>query len=694
MRKITKLLALLLIVSLLASMLATVGFAQESEAVVEQKLTTENASYSFYRYTPADFDFRGNNTPLIYVLGDKPYTEESANAALNDLGFRRIADEESCTVLFVSPSNGTAWSEEDYAMMQTLAGNATDNYYYGTDYSTGVSEEGKFYAGRFRHYIFAEGSGATFAKKYLDVDGACYYMPEWYSWCDAFGAGYVYADNGLNTKTVTEGWESVRHTNRMFINNRVTFLTPYYYWDEMGITETVESFQTKYEEIGELEYYMYVPESVKLDSRTAAYPLVFVLHGTGMHPAAIAQNTAWPKLAKEENLIVVSVNGLYNTENDANAMADLIDALEAKYPIDTSRVYCTGFSKGARLSYDLGTAYAEKVAGIGLYEPVTDHMVPNEPKYTLPVYALMGQDDFYHIFPSDNETASAIFDALGKVNGFSYEYDEKIGGRWGKEFSLTNTIVLKDERAVLNENYIQSEADGKVYTRLVDVQNVSHNVLPGSSREMWNFLSQFSRNADGSVAVKENNNFQDVKENQWYYYPVSAAVYNGFFQGTSSETFAPNGQMTRAMVATVLYRLAGSPAVQGSSSFTDVAEGKWYSDAIAWAQTCGVVKGETEKTFAPNRAATRQELVTMLHRYAKQCGLEMTAGAALDGFADANAVSGYAEEAISWAASVGLLKGSKSGNNLLIAPKATATRAEAAALMVRFNSLLAGIGIK
>ena len=191
MKKLAKILSLLLVISLLASMLATVSFAEDPASVVSQTLTSGENTYSFFRYTPADFNFQGNNTPLIYVLGDKPYTEETANTALNELGFRQIADKESCTVLFVSPSDGAAWGEDDYAMMQALAGNATDNYYYGTDYSAGVSEEGKFFSSRFRHYIFAEGTGAAFAKQYLDVDGACYYMPEWYSWCDAFGAGYV-----------------------------------------------------------------------------------------------------------------------------------------------------------------------------------------------------------------------------------------------------------------------------------------------------------------------------------------------------------------------------------------------------------------------------------------------------------------------------------------------------------------------
>ena len=188
-----KLLPLLLAAALIFGMLpysAAAGKETPCE-VVEQTVAGEDTSVTIFRYTPTDFNFRGNNTPLLYVLGNEPYTKESAESMLRETGLKAIADKESCSVLFVSPSNGSTWQKEDYAAMQLLAGNATDVYLYGNDYSAGVSKEGKFYSGRFRHYIFAEGSAVAFAKEYLDTETAKYYLPEWYAWTDAFGAGYV-----------------------------------------------------------------------------------------------------------------------------------------------------------------------------------------------------------------------------------------------------------------------------------------------------------------------------------------------------------------------------------------------------------------------------------------------------------------------------------------------------------------------
>lgn len=695
MKRIPKLLSAVLACVMLCALFSGVSFAADTPAaVVEQTVTSGELAYTFYRYTPANFNFRGNNTPLLYVLADKGFTVESANAALNTFGFRAIADEESCTVLFVSPSNGSEWTEADYAMMQTLAGNASDNYFYGTDYSHGISEEGKFHTGRFRHYIFAEGSAAAFAKQYLDTDGATYYMPEWYSWCDIFGAGYVYAENGFTAQLVSEGWESVRHTSVMFVNNKVAFRTPYYYWDEIGVSETVETFETKYGDVGELEYYMYTPETVDRSSKTEKYPLVFVLHGSGMHPQAIVQNTTWPVLAAKEGFLVVSVNGLYNTENDTNAVADLLDMLEERYAIDPSRVYATGFSKGARLSYDLACSYSDKIAAIGLYEPVFSHFNALTPEYTMPSYMLLGQNDFYKIFPRDTEIAAQVLSTLGTVNGFEYTYNTELGGLWGAEFDLDNSIRLADERAVLNEHFLASKEDGVVYTKLVDIYNVSHNVLPASAEIMWRFLSQFSRNADGSLTVQEDSRFEDVAKQDWYYYPVQAAAQDGLFLGTSETEFSPNAAATRAMLPMVLHRMAGSPAVTGSSQFADVAADAWYAEAVVWARENKVVNGISDTEFAPDRAITREELVTMLYRYAQQFGEVTSNPAALDAFADTASVSDYAKEATAWAAQSGLLKGLELNGQLCIDPAGTATRAQAATFLLRFQTLIATNGIQ
>ena len=170
-------------------------------------------------------------------------------------------------------------------------------------------------------------------------------------------------------------------------------------------------------------------------------------------------------------------------------------------------------------------------------------------------------------------------------------------------------------------------------------------------------------------------NFKDC-EAEWYHEAVDYVVSNGYMVGLTDDTFAPNGQMTRAMVVTVLYRMAGSPKVTGPSSFTDVPEGQWYSDAIAWAQDNGVVLGVLADKFAPNDYVTREQIATILWRYENSPAAE----AKLDSFKDADKISDYAKEAMAWAVSEGIFN----GDNGNLKPTDNATRAEFACIVMRY----------
>ena len=169
---------------------------------------------------------------------------------------------------------------------------------------------------------------------------------------------------------------------------------------------------------------------------------------------------------------------------------------------------------------------------------------------------------------------------------------------------------------MLNEHFLASKEDDVVYTKLVDIYNVSHNVLPASAEIMWRFLSQFSRNADGSLTVQEDSRFEDVAKQDWYYYSVQAAAQDGLFLGTSETEFSPNAAATRAMLPMVLHRMAGSPAVTGSSQFADVAADAWYAEAVVWARENKVVNGISDTEFAPDRAITRAEFTVIAMRFA------------------------------------------------------------------------------
>ncbi len=169
--------------------------------------------------------------------------------------------------------------------------------------------------------------------------------------------------------------------------------------------------------------------------------------------------------------------------------------------------------------------------------------------------------------------------------------------------------------------------------------------------------------------------FSDCNDT-WYHEAVDFTVSRELMSGIGDGKFDPNGTMTRAMMVTVLYRMAGSPAVSGPSSFTDVPEGQWYSDAIAWAQDNGIVLGVLADKFDPNGYVTREQIATILWRYENQ----PKAKADLSSFKDVASISEYAIEAMTWAVSEGIFQGD-AGN---LKPTANATRAEFACIIMRY----------
>ena len=177
------------------------------------------------------------------------------------------------------------------------------------------------------------------------------------------------------------------------------------------------------------------------------------------------------------------------------------------------------------------------------------------------------------------------------------------------------------------------------------------------------------------------NPFTDVSEKDWFYGDVMFVYENGLMLGTSKTLFSPHGTATRGMMATILWRMEGSPAPKGKNSFTDVVAGKWYADAITWAAENGIFAGYGKDKFGPDDPITREQLAAIFYRYAGYKGYDLTVKGNLDKFKDADKVTDYAKMAMQWAVSSGLVKG-KSGN--LLDPQGTATRAEIATMLHRF----------
>ena len=174
--------------------------------------------------------------------------------------------------------------------------------------------------------------------------------------------------------------------------------------------------------------------------------------------------------------------------------------------------------------------------------------------------------------------------------------------------------------------------------------------------------------------------FTDVSRTSWFYADAAFVYEKGLFSGTDSSTFSPDASMTRAMLVTVLYRLEGQPAVTGNSSFADVKSGVYYERAVIWAAANGIVTGTGSASFSPDAKVTREQLAAILYRYAQYRKLDPSANAKLNGFSDADNVSGYASAALGWAVVEGLVNGA-SGR---LMPKGNATRAQVAAIFHRF----------
>jgi hypothetical protein len=182
------------------------------------------------------------------------------------------------------------------------------------------------------------------------------------------------------------------------------------------------------------------------------------------------------------------------------------------------------------------------------------------------------------------------------------------------------------------------------------------------------------------------NPFADVRSTDWFYDAVKYVSRNSLMNGTSLTTFEPNSNMTRAMLVTVLYRLEGSPDASGGSAFADVKDGEWYADAVAWASSNGIVSGYGGGIFGTNDSITREQLSAILHRYVQYKGCDTSKSAELTKFADAPSVSEWAADAIKWAVAEGLITGT---TETTLDPKGAATRAQVAAILMRFAENIA-----
>lgn len=302
---------------------------------------------------------------------------------------------------------------------------------------------------------------------------------------------------------------------------------------------------------------------------------------------------------------------------------------------------------------------------------------------------------------------------VGKRTGWTYSCDYNSYSGW-YTFTMPNEDVTinVDFRSGVHKVYVDKVTDGKLtvsddwakYGQIVYItavpdygctlSSLSVRTATGDSVRVYNAQkadTYYFYMPDQYVSVSAvftgkytSVPFNDVSYGDWYYNAVQFVYSRGIMDGVDYYKFAPNGTITRGMILTMLWRMAGEPFEMPVTSFTDVEIGRYYTTAVAWACRNGIADGMGESTFGPNDAITREELVTLLYRYAQYFG-HSCIGTSIEGFADAGSVSSYAYNAMCWAYKAGVVTGT-TGSRLN--PQGTASRAEAAQMIMSFYSFL------
>lgn len=284
--------------------------------------------------------------------------------------------------------------------------------------------------------------------------------------------------------------------------------------------------------------------------------------------------------------------------------------------------------------------------------------------------------------PAADTTITATWSYNGGGGGSSYDY-----------YTITASAGTGGSISPSGSVSVREDTD-KTFTITPDSgYHISDVLVDGKSVgavTSYTFEDVQKKHTIEAVFAKDNpdtgadNPFTDVRPDDWFYEAVMFVYQNNLMNGTSATTFSPNDATTRAQIATIFYRMAGSPAVENTNPFTDVPYGPgtdWYYDAVLWVQQNGIMQGYGDNLFGPGDPVTREQLAVIFYNYAKFKGYDTTASGDLSGFTDAGDLSPWAQEAMKWAVGSGVMSGKGNG---ILDPKGTATRAEIAAMLQNF----------
>ena len=392
------------------------------------------------------------------------------------------------------------------------------------------------------------------------------------------------------------------------------------------------------------------------------------LTGSGIVPVAMdgwTESEQWrlfrstdPDVISHENLLVTRAAGDKTVTVSSELSSETLGKYAARYPDnkDFQALSCQP------VSVELTVPGTEPVT------PTPVDPTPVEPDHkALSVTFQLHTDTEMWISPSvigdlpESTTAMDVFRQVLAANGYSYE----------AKGSYVQAVIKPDGTKVAE--FSKGPNSGWVFRvngEFPDVAMQDCRLSDGDVIEV--FFTADYMDEPGMFLP-----FTDVT-NHWAYSAIKRVYTRGWMVGMDEKTFAPDQQLSRAMLAVILYAMAGEPAVTGESPFTDVPAGCWYTDAIVWAAQNGIVCGFGDGTFRPNEAVTRAQAAVMLYGYAAFTGADVTARADLSAYSDAGQIPAWAMDAMQWANARRLIVGRDSSH---LVPNGGATRAEMAAIL-------------
>lgn len=303
----------------------------------------------------------------------------------------------------------------------------------------------------------------------------------------------------------------------------------------------------------------------------------------------------------------------------------------------------------------------------------------------LEINADYGICESYYGYPSGEVVTHGgdiVFSGSGKINiradknAIVFKLLESFTGKyWLKLNGSESPIELKS-----GDGYKAVYVDGKSYPCLIGGSNFDNYIQDGNPDS--NHVSYTLKEEQQQIA--QDIPFTDVENNRWSRNDIVFAWKNNLMNGISDTKFAPLDNTSRAMIVTILWRLEGEPVVNYAMSFDDVSSDKWYTEAIRWAQSTGIVQGHSSKEFGPDDAVTREQMASILYRYVQHKGCDVSERADLSEFSDYNKIHEWALENLSWAKAAGLINGI--GDNRLD-PAGMTKREQTAAILHRLYEL-------